>query len=54
VTNLEVLLKRFEEPDELRTSEKGKFEIVRLGGMTIGRATYEAGWRWYRRDAVQC
>jgi hypothetical protein len=26
--------------------EKGRFEIVRLGGMTIGRATYEPGWRW--------
>src|SRR5262245_54747244 len=25
---------------------RGKFEIVRLGGMTIGRATYEPGWKW--------
>ncbi|HWY46183.1 MAG TPA: cupin domain-containing protein [Bryobacteraceae bacterium] len=43
---LEVILKRFEHPDELRTFEKGKFELVRLGGMTIGRATYEPGWKW--------
>ena len=43
---LEVILKRFEQPDEVRTFEKGKFEIVRLGGMTIGRATYEPGWKW--------
>jgi len=42
----DVILKRFEYPDEVRTFEKGKFEIVRLGGMTIGRATYEPGWRW--------
>lgn len=42
----DVILKRFEQPDELRTFEKGKFEIVRLGGMTIGRATYEPGWKW--------
>jgi hypothetical protein len=41
-----VLLKRFEEPDEVRVFEKGKFEIVHLGGMTIGRASYEPGWRW--------
>ncbi len=41
-----VILKRFEQPDEVRTFEKGKFEIVRIGGMTIGRATYEPGWRW--------
>src|SRR6185437_3435039 len=41
-----VVLKRFEKPDEIRTFEKGKFELVRIGGMTIGRATYEPGWRW--------
>jgi 2-hydroxychromene-2-carboxylate isomerase/quercetin dioxygenase-like cupin family protein len=44
--NLDVMLKRFEQPDEVRTFEKGKFEIVRTGGMTIGRATYEPGWKW--------
>src|SRR6266576_2598451 len=41
-----VILKRFESPDETRVLVKGKFEIVRLGGMTIGRATYEPGWKW--------
>jgi len=42
----EVILKRFEHPDETRVFEKGKFELVQLGGMTIGRATYEPGWKW--------
>lgn len=42
----EVVLKRFETPDEVRTFEKGKFELVHIGGMTIGRATYEPGWKW--------
>src|ERR1700678_217391 len=42
----ETVLKRFEEPDEVRTFEKGKFELVHIGGMTIGRATYEPGWKW--------
>jgi quercetin dioxygenase-like cupin family protein len=42
----DVILKRFETPDEVREMEKGRFEIVRIGGMTIGRATYEPGWRW--------
>jgi hypothetical protein len=46
VQSMDVVLKRFEQPDEVRTFEKGKFEIVRIGGMTIGRATYEPGWRW--------
>jgi quercetin dioxygenase-like cupin family protein len=41
-----LVLKRFEHPDETRTFEKGKFELIRLGDMTIGRATYEPGWRW--------
>ena len=43
---LDTVLKRFESPDKIRTFEKGKFEIVRLGGMTIGRATYQPGWKW--------
>src|SRR5438552_4382634 len=44
--NMDVMLKRFEQPDEVRTFEKGKFEIVKIGGMTIGRASYEPGWKW--------
>ena len=43
---LDVILKRFERPDEIMTFEKGRFEIVHVGGMTIGRASYEPGWRW--------
>jgi quercetin dioxygenase-like cupin family protein len=41
-----VILKRFETPDETRELDHGRFELVRLGGMTIGRATYAPGWRW--------
>ena len=43
---LEVILRRFEAPDETRVFEKGKLEVVRIGGMTVGRATYEPGWKW--------
>jgi len=43
---LDVLLKSFDVPDETRTFEKGKLEIVRIGGMTLGRASYEPGWKW--------
>jgi quercetin dioxygenase-like cupin family protein len=42
----DVVLKRFESPDEVRTFEKGRFEVVNIGGMTLGRATYEPGWKW--------
>jgi len=44
--DVHVILKRFEAPDETRVLKKGKFEIVRLGGLVIGRATYEPGWKW--------
>ncbi|HEY7700265.1 MAG TPA: cupin domain-containing protein [Vicinamibacteria bacterium] len=43
---LDVMLRRFEEPDETLTFEKGLFEIIRVGGIEIGRATYEPGWKW--------
>ena len=42
----EMILKRFEHPDEVREMPLGRFELVRIGGMTIGRATYQPGWRW--------
>jgi len=45
-TSIDVVLRRFESPDETRVMQKGKFELVRIGGLTIGRATYEPGWRW--------
>jgi mannose-6-phosphate isomerase-like protein (cupin superfamily) len=43
---MEVILKRFENPDETRVFEKGKFEIIEIGGVTVGRATYDPGWKW--------
>ena len=43
---IKVSLKRFDNPDEVRHFEKGRFEVVRIGGMTIGRAIYEPGWKW--------
>jgi hypothetical protein len=40
------LIRRFEQPDEVRTFQKGRFETVKIGSMTIGRASYEPGWKW--------
>ncbi len=39
---LDVILKRFDSPDEVRHFENGRFELVSVGGLTIGRATYRA------------
>lgn len=44
--DIDVVLKRFAQPDEVRKMVKGRFELVRIGGMTIGRATYDPGWKW--------
>ena len=43
---MELEIKRFDAPDETRAFEKGSFEVVEIGGMTIGRARYEPGWKW--------
>jgi hypothetical protein len=43
---IDVILKKFEAPDEVRTFDRGKFELVHIGGLTIGRATYAPGWKW--------
>lgn len=38
--------KNFSSSDEVRSFEKGKMELVNIAGSTIGRATFEPGWRW--------
>jgi hypothetical protein len=42
----DVIVKRFDQPDETRNFPNGKFDLVRVGGMEIGRATYDPGWKW--------
>ena len=37
-----VIIKNFQNPDEVRYFEKGKFEIIKLNNMLIGRATYKS------------
>jgi hypothetical protein len=39
-------LKSFMKPDEVREFPKGRVEIIKIGGATIGRAIFEPGWRW--------
>lgn len=43
---MSLTVKRFEDPQETRAFPRGKFEVVHVGGMAIGRATYEPGWHW--------
>ena len=39
-------LRRFDQPDEVREFSKGKFELIKVGPMLIGRASYDPGWKW--------
>ncbi|HMC07296.1 MAG TPA: cupin domain-containing protein [Solirubrobacterales bacterium] len=40
-------IKSFDSPDETRPFEgKGEAKVVQVAGQTIGRGTFEPGWRW--------
>ena len=39
-------LKDFSKPDEVREFPKGKVELVKIGNATVGRATFQPGWKW--------
>ena len=39
-------LKSFGKPDEVREFPLGKVELINIGGATIGRATFQPGWKW--------
>jgi len=39
-------VRSFGTPDETRTFEKGKLDLVKIGGATVGRAVFQPGWRW--------
>ena len=38
--------KSHDEPDESRRPEKSQIDVVTVGDYTIGRFTFEPGWRW--------
>jgi quercetin dioxygenase-like cupin family protein len=38
--------KSFESADEVRSLDRGRIEVVTVGGHTVGRVRFEPGWRW--------
>jgi len=38
--------KSFEKPDEVRTPDKTKVEVVDLGVAKAARVTFQPGWKW--------
>ena len=43
---MDLELVNFDNPTEVRTFAKGRFELYEVGPTTLGRATYEPGWKW--------
>ena len=39
-------LKSFGKPEEVREFPRGRVDLLKIGGATVGRATFEPGWRW--------
>jgi hypothetical protein len=38
--------KSFETPDEAMAFEHGRAQMIKMGESTVGRFTFEPGWRW--------
>jgi quercetin dioxygenase-like cupin family protein len=51
--DLPLALVNFDSPTEVRTFPLGRFEVYRVGPMTLGRATYEPGWKWSEHVGAQ-
>ena len=39
-------VKSLNKPEEVRTFDKGKVELVKANGALIGRAVFQPGWKW--------
>jgi uncharacterized cupin superfamily protein len=42
----ETLKKNLQKPDETRSFPKGKMDVVKVGDLVFGKATFEPGWKW--------
>ena len=38
--------KNLSKPDETRNFPKGKLDVVKVGNLVFGKATFEPGWKW--------
>jgi hypothetical protein len=39
-------IKSFDNPDETRTPDKTRVDVIKVGGATVARLTLQPGWRW--------
>ncbi len=40
------IVKRFDAPERALVFEKGRLEVITVGGWAIGKGSYLPGWRW--------
>ncbi len=46
-TMTQLVAKSLDSPDETRQFvDKGKADVVKIAGVTVGRTVFEPGWRW--------
>lgn len=43
---LDLIIKQFSNPDRVITFNNGRFEVLEIKDMILGKATYNPGWRW--------
>jgi hypothetical protein len=43
---MDLEIRRFDAPDDTRAFQLGRFDLVTIAGSTLGRASYDPGWRW--------
>lgn len=41
-----IAVKNFDTPEETRRFDHGRAAVVEIAGMTVGRMTFDVGWRW--------
>jgi mannose-6-phosphate isomerase-like protein (cupin superfamily) len=41
-----IAARSFDQPDEVRTPDRTRIEVVRLGSQSAARITFQPGWRW--------
>jgi len=39
-------VKHLGKPDDVREFPKGRLELIKIGGATVGRGIFEPGWTW--------
>lgn len=42
------IVKRFDNPERVLVLDKGRLEVITVGGKAIGKGSYAPGWRWSR------